>query len=597
MGTTPDWPRKYPPLLAMLVALVIAVFVMPSALNLPQTNPEQTLEFAPVPPEDDDPPPPADGSLASLGLASSPGFAADEGQGPGQLPIPLEPDEILTKTPSTKRCVGDPPRQTEDPLSPPCVAFFDGDNFGETYQGVNAEEIRILFYIEGFTTYLTRSQGNESTPDQQMFDLWEPPADDEHVIVRVLRVWQRYFADRYQTYRRVPHFYVYFSGSDSSPEARRGDAIANFNAVEPFAVLNYARENADAYLETMARRGVLNFGSYLGRSESFFNQYPRMIWGYYPSLEQQARQYASFVCQKVVPHPVSFSGNNDHGEPRRLGIVYTTDEGQPQLRRYKDEVVRLIRACGGDIVAEGTFPSAGYAQDNRYPPRYAMATMVDFRDKGVTTILWPGGLETQQSRAAAQLNYYPEWIISGDQIIEGTSNNQLQDQEAWQHAWVVTNVVKEVGLDDSLCFQAYREADPNAPRTDAQDACNFYNDLRQLFIGIQVAGPRLGPTSIYRGFQAIPEIPSNDPRVPACFYLPDDYTCIKDAAAWWWDPTGQAPGGTGPGCWRLGDHGQRYLADGWPEGDVLTMRQPDNPCGGYVAPRIINPNPPSPENI
>ena len=54
----PEWARKYPPLLALAVALLIALTVLPSSLNLPQSNPTETLEYAPVPPEDSENPPP-----------------------------------------------------------------------------------------------------------------------------------------------------------------------------------------------------------------------------------------------------------------------------------------------------------------------------------------------------------------------------------------------------------------------------------------------------------------------------------------------------------------------------------------------------------
>src|SRR5688572_12407961 len=43
--------------------------------------------------------------------------------------------------PRVRRCVGDPPRQTEDPQSPPCVAAWSGDNGGATWQGVTRDEI------------------------------------------------------------------------------------------------------------------------------------------------------------------------------------------------------------------------------------------------------------------------------------------------------------------------------------------------------------------------------------------------------------------------------------------------------------------------
>src|SRR5687767_16037068 len=81
----------------MALAVLIAVAVLPSALNLPQANPTETLEYAPVPPSDHDPPPPpAAGHLAPLGLAPTAGLvsgpadtgAATGGPGPGPGPPP-----------------------------------------------------------------------------------------------------------------------------------------------------------------------------------------------------------------------------------------------------------------------------------------------------------------------------------------------------------------------------------------------------------------------------------------------------------------------------------------------------------------------------
>src|SRR5687768_2178126 len=50
------------------------------------------------------------------------------------------------------RCVGDPPRQSEDPLAPPCVPFFEGDNYGDTAQGVTREEITVVVYVDDVCT-------------------------------------------------------------------------------------------------------------------------------------------------------------------------------------------------------------------------------------------------------------------------------------------------------------------------------------------------------------------------------------------------------------------------------------------------------------
>src|SRR2546430_4241672 len=118
--------RKYPPLLALGIVVFIALFILPSALNLPQTNPTQTLEYAPVPPNNDKNPPPANGNLSSLGLAGSSslqGGPNEGGTGNGGLAdLPGVGPGGPGKSPRTKRCAGNPPRQSEDPLSPPCAA-------------------------------------------------------------------------------------------------------------------------------------------------------------------------------------------------------------------------------------------------------------------------------------------------------------------------------------------------------------------------------------------------------------------------------------------------------------------------------------------
>jgi hypothetical protein len=185
-------------------------------------------------------------------------------------------------------------------------------------------------------------------------------------------------------------------------------------------------------------------------------------------------------------------------------------------------------------------------------------------------------------------------VLLGDGVSDSFATNQYQDQRVWNgHVWVVTSRVKEGDLDQSLCFQAYREADPDAPRLDAGLACGFYDDIRQLFTGIQVAGPQLHPSSVDQGFHAIPRVTSEDPSVPACFYELDDYTCTKDAAAWWWDSSAQSPNSSRPGCFRLAEGGRRYIVETWSAGDANSFKDAGaDECGGYSGVDAIDPNPP-----
>jgi hypothetical protein len=589
MTAAKSWSRRYPPLASGAVALALAALVLPSGLTLPQTNPTQTVEYAPVPPSDEtgDPPP---GNVASLGLGTSGSLTGDKAGGdlPGAAaPPPAAPNGVGT-VPRTKRCVGNPPRQTEDPQSPPCVGYFAGDNFGATYQGVTGNEIRILLYRECCYSGWFSKKGTEKDPDGgTLLDANKPPDAEESVWLTIARAYQRYFNDRYQTYGRQAHLFVYFARENNTPEDRRADAWASFARVHPFAVVDYTRDgNSEVYLNEMARRGVLNFGSRIGRTAKFFASYPRLIWGFTPTVEVQAQQYASLICRQVKGRPTRFSGNSgQNGKPRKFGLLHNVNPAYPAYQLFTKLAVAQMKACGVVIAKDQTYQATGaVSSDPRtHPdaPQIAAQNMAAFQQAGVTTILWTQGFEAEHGRAGAKISYLPEIILAGDGGFDSWQSNVFQDQQAWAHAWVVTNYALEPPWQSARCYRAEKEADPNMDENDAHVGCNqgnFYGDLRQLFTGIQVAGPRLNPESIDRGLHAIPPVPSSDPSLQACYYDPGDYTCVKDAAVMWWDPAARH-GGTQPqsGGYRMPERGRRYLRNEWPSRELSALKRPDDP--------------------
>ena len=254
------------------------------------------------------------------------------------------------------------------------------------------------------------------------------------------------------------------------------------------------------------------------------------------------------LCSYYVGNPTQHSGQFN-GQPRKFGLVYTTDPGYKVLQEFKDRVVTQFTECGGTVAAEGTHPKAGYSIDTETNPRYATDVMARFKAAGVTTVIWPGGLEANYTAAAKNLDYYPEWVTAGDGLMDnefaqqGYRGSHGQDEDVWTHAVVVSNQpLIPASAADEICFQAQRSVAPDTPAQDAgATGCDMYDNLRQLFVGIQVAGPRLGPSSIDRGFHAIPAVESTDLQIPACYYLPGDYTCIKDFILGEWDPTAGGP--------------------------------------------------------
>ena len=588
----PAWARKYPPLAAAIALGLAAVLALPSTFTLPAAPTAETREFAPLVPTQERSEPPPDANLASLSLATSSAVksvgAGGNAGAAGGAPVtaqPLRPSLVgVGRNPSTKRCVGNPPRQTEDTIAPPCVPYFNGDNGGATYQGVTRDEIKLLVYIEGGASW-----GNgTSSPSAAYVDLLDAPRDDDNPEIRGFRAWQRYFNDRFQTYNRLVHFILYFDDGEgrNSPEARRADAADNYEQVKPFAVLTSARGNEDDYLRAMARYGVLNFGSFAQKPAAFYRDFPALIWSYLPSVEQQVEQYVSYVCAKVVGKDSVMAGPDLDGRPRKLGLVHASDKRWEGLVLMAELVRDQVEACGGTIEAEAAFPECCLSQDNGDTGTYGQEAMADFKTKGITTILWPGGINGNFAKWAAAIGYYPEWILLGDGQLDANTPIGVFSQSSAtfdDHAIVVTPQTVQPAFREQQCYKAYREADDTLDDGWVRFTCEHYRNLVQIFIGIQVAGPRLDPDSIDEGFHAIPRIQSNDVETPSCYYDVGDYTCVKDGIQEVWRANQVAPGKQNPGCWAVIEGGRRYLAGRWPEGNVDAQITGDEPCNGYDA--------------
>jgi hypothetical protein len=434
------------------------------------------------------------------------------------------------------------------------------------------------------------SRGTEKYPPPGYTDLDQPPKSDEFATIRMIRLLQRHFNDRYQAYGRHVHVIVQIGATEQvTPEARRADALAGIAKVKPFAALAYAGANVDAYVTTLRSKGVVTFVGtpmYAGRgrvgfSTEFYKAANGLAWSYDPAQEQRADVFTTYVCKKVLGHPVSFSGNPiDTGQPRRLGLITSSDRYFPDVIEYDALVVKKLQACGARFELEVKSSTQNRAANQLYCQE-GVDNMAALQQKRVTTIIYLAGYDVCQSNGAAAVGYHPEIVVAGFGVESVNLGGRLHDQSVWSHARTVTSFLRHGRLEEEPCYRAATEVDAQAGRFDVQNfACTFFPDMRLVFTGIQVAGPRLSVASMDQGFHAIPAISSKDPRVPACFYGVGDYSCVKDAMVAWWDPSGVAPGRNEPGCWRMFEAGKRYRAGEWPAGDVEALRKPTDPCNG-----------------
>ncbi|HZU74555.1 MAG TPA: hypothetical protein VE990_17490 [Acidimicrobiales bacterium] len=582
--------RRYAPLGGIVVALLLAFFVLPSSLTLPQANPSTTLELAPVPPTGQKVNAPA-ANFSSLSLAGSSTLGTG-GNGPGggaalpSLPSGLGPGSG-SLPPEVYQCVDG--RQTADPLAPPCSAYrYQGDNGGSTYQGVTGGLIKILIYFDANGT-LNTARGADSPTPNTIINLDDPPQPNEVGSTFVNRAWEHYFNLHYQTYNRHVQFWIQYGSLNSAGEAdantRAADAAFGYSTVHPFAAIDYGVFGGfqDVYNNYMVTHGVLIFGSQYGRTESFYQKYPALQWGYLPPIEQAAQFFANLACTKLKGQPTSYAGGGLNGKPRKFAFMADGDSSSVNYQKEDQEVLADLKSTCGLVPSDTvSFPHDGYAIDNSQLPAYSTQNMAKLSGDGVTTILWPAGFETKQSQAAQQIGYQPEWVLGDDPNQACNFCTSFQNQVTWTHAMVMTSAVYTPQVPELICYQQYRTVDNQAADSDVQFyACADYNDLRQIFDGIQVAGPRLNPHTIDQGFHAIPPVASNNPQVPACYYKPNDYTCIKDAALEWWDPTGQDPNSSNKGCWRMVENGNRFLDGQFPNGNLNAQNSPSDVCNGF----------------
>lgn len=618
------WSRKYPPLAFFVLAVVIVAIVMPSALNLPQSNPSTVLEYAPIPPEDDSLPPPNEGSLSSLGLGSSGGLSTG---GEELFTVTDKNKGGVKKEATVKRCVKqeDGLKQTEDPNAPPCVPFFEGDNGGATWQGVTGDEIRVLIYASAHG----RTDGEFSPPGNTYCDLDKPPNTDpgclddnhkqyDHYFVRATRSIARYFNERYQTYGRRVHFWIYWSPSTPSSSGRRADAADNWNKIKPFAVLYQPvfGGEADSYWSSVVKRRSMIFGSRFGFVASdFYSRFAPMMWGWDPSIEIKADMMASYICQRVAVAPdgsaakTQFAGGDLNGKPRQYAFFYTTDaKWQSSLGRFGNLVMQhldpksggcLPPRADGQAIPRLTFPRHQWNIDTHPDSKtHAEANVAKMQAAGVTTLLWVAGFEVETTAEMNRKAYFPEIVALGDGIQADTNENARdQNQLAWSHAWVVSNLLRESdNPEDVPGRQAYRETNPRGEssvgqESDENEANTIYRDHFVLFKAIQVAGPKLSPGRVDAGNHAIPKVRSTTPYVAACFYLPGDYTCVKDANVQWWDPNAPDPEGAenARGCYRMVLGGERFITNGWQDIPDPFRGGANDPCNNRDGDRFANP--------
>lgn len=413
-------------------------------------------------------------------------------------------------------CTG--PQVKGDPYSPPCKTF-SGNNGGATSKGVTATEIHVAYRVtsdKGFQQTLAELAGAS---------LQDTPAD----IQRTITALAQYFNTHYQFYGRkiVVDFYK-GQGSLTNELLGQGQAQAQADAVtvgqqmKSFADLS---AQSEPYSDALSRQGVMGFGDpYM--SQQWHQQHAPYAW----SIAADGTKVASFAAEYAVKRlcpvgsPATYAGGALKNQPRKFATL------APDNSWYQEsvQVARAIQQKAGCDPGE----NIQYQLDLQTMSNQADNIITKLKSDGVTTITCGCDpiIPVYLSGAAARQNYFPEFIITGTALTDQDIVGQLWNQQFAAHAFGLSPNEAPVASTQTLGYAAYKSVRSDEP---AFGVDLIYDQMAQMAIGIQMAGPDLTPQNFEKGMQAYP------PHVgPAGLwdFAPGNFTIGEDVREICWDP-------------------------------------------------------------
>ena len=544
MTTRGDRPRT-PGLVYSALSLSALLLLAALALTARQVPPPSIAEFAPQAVEQIKDAP----SEQSSDFGS--GDGGEGGQGATSVSTTtsttaLPAEEAVIDVKRVRRCIGDPPRQIEDPQSPPCVNYFEGDNGGATAQGVTENEILI------------------AVPDY---------AADLHTAL------ESFFNSRFEFYgRKIRLINTRDDFAGGSPEQQIAAAVKADEERKVFASLSASHGGGYHYHAELARRGVVSAVDRPLFSESQMRDFAPYLWQYVMANDNFARTYGKFLCSRFAHSAARFTEDPLlTGTPRKFGLIMHVQ--QPETSFDTGPMERELERCGAPFAVKTRIEGGGTAGNSEAQAR---DFVVRAKQANVTTVVCfcNGVLTGQAMRMATANGYFPEWGVGTYEFQD--DNFRLRTFFPTEHRSQVFGLTiqpRQIRPADSPVQAAVKESNPGAaPASTSVNAgvANIeYRSLLLIASGIQMAGPRLTPETFEKGLQAA-QFPNPDyPTVPGKVGFANSHAMTLDAAEFFWSDAARSPYSdeeAGSICYV--DGGRRRTNGAYPTGDEPFFTSP-----------------------
>ena len=185
----------------------------------------------------------------------------------------------------------------------------------------------------------------------------------------------------------------------------------------------------------------------------------------------------------------------------------------------------------------------------------------------VTTVFYLGDLLSAVffTQNAKSNNYFPEWFVPGFGGVDTGHIGRDYDQQEWSHAFGFSFYEIPKPDEETECYKAYHEIDPNND-PDSGMCTYMWGNMVQMFAAMQAAGPHLDIQTIKQAMVSQKHLPPDPPWHMAGGYDLNDHTYPDWASEIWWDPKATASDGQA-GSYRFPRRGKRYTYGQWPTED------------------------------
>ena len=446
-------------------------------------------------------------------------------------------------------------------FSPPCIAPFTGDNGGATHRGVTKDTITIAMRF------------NPDANPAVEAALFAAGAGDTRDEVRATRqAWIDMFTAHYRTYGRKVKL-VYFEQSGSDEAAGRADALKVATEIKAFA----AWSGSGTYREELARRGVVCICG--GRDVKYFNDMAPYLWGTQPAYEQWLGPAGEYIGKRLWGRKAVHAGDAVYQtQQRKLGLVYSESSTAPVAVKGAEFMERELGKYGAKFAEK-----ISYTGDINSAQEQARVIVAKLKDSGITTVAFWGDFLAPlfMTQEATRQQYFPEWIITGGNLVDTTFWARAYDQQQWSHAFGVSQLWARGPQAESEAYFQHVWHHGGPPAAKAQYEV-WYQEPWMFMTGVHMAGPKLTPQTFRDGLFAFP--PSGGgPTLPKRSFgrhgiWPfDDYTAFDDITEIWYDPNAfgtNEVGQQGKGMLRYVDGGKRLLYGQWPTTDPKVFQIP-----------------------